>query len=78
MTTIETLNNIFRLVFDDEDIQILPYMTANDVDGWDSLTHVNLIAAIEAKLDVRFTPKELLRHRNVGDLVSDIDSKLVV
>jgi len=75
MTTIETLNQIFCMVFDDDSIQILPEMTANDVDGWDSLSHVNLITTIEAKFNIRFTQKELLKQRNVGNLIADIDRK---
>lgn len=77
MTTIENLNQIFRMVFDDDTLQITPDMTANDVDGWDSLSHVNLITTIEAKFDFRFTQRDLLKQRNVGDLIADIDRKLV-
>lgn len=77
MTTIETLNQIFCLVFDEDTLQITPDMTANDIDGWDSLSHVNLITAIEAKFNIRFTQKELLKQRNVGDLIADIDRKLI-
>ncbi len=77
MTTIETLNQIFCMVFDEDTLQITPDMTANDIDGWDSLSHVNLITAIEAKFNIRFTQKELLKQRNVGDLITDIDRKLI-
>ncbi len=76
MTTMETLNQIFQMVFDDDSIQIHPALTANDVDGWDSLSHVNLITTIEAKFGIRFTQKELLKQKNVGDLITDIDRKL--
>ena len=76
MTTQETLNQIFRMVFDDDSIVIAPEMTANDVDGWDSLSHINLITAIESKFNFRFTQKELMKQRNVGDLITDIDRKL--
>lgn len=76
MTTIETLNQIFCMVFDDDTLRVSPDMTANDVDGWDSLSHVNLITTIEAKFNIRFTHKELLKQRNVGDLLADIDRKL--
>lgn len=76
MNTMETLNQIFRMVFDDDGIEVTPQMTANDVDGWDSLSHVNLITTIETKFNIRFTQKELLKHRNVGDLLADIDRKL--
>lgn len=76
MTTQEKLNAIFCEVFDDEDIKIHPAMTANDVDGWDSLSHVNLIVAVEGKFGIRFTQKELLTFKNISDLMNCIDSKL--
>ena len=76
MTTIEKVNNIFRMVFDDEQINIRPEMTANDVDGWDSLSHVNLILAVEKSFNIKFTQKELLTFKNVGDLLRSIDSKI--
>lgn len=72
----ERLNEIFCEVFDDDDIRIAPEMTANDVDGWDSLSHVNLILAIEIKFDLIFSHKELLTFRNVGDLMASISSKI--
>lgn len=76
MTTVKTLNDIFRMVFEDDDIAIFPEMTANDIDGWDSLSHVNLITTVESKFQIRFTQKELLKQRNVGDLIADIEAKL--
>ena len=72
----ENLNQIFRMVFDDDAIQILPEMTANDVDGWDSLSHVNLIVAVENSFKIRFTQKELLTFKNIGDLYRSIEKKL--
>jgi len=77
MTTMETLNDIFRLVFDDDEILINLEMTANDVDGWDSLSHVNLITAVEAKFKIRFNQKELLTMKNIGDLYNAIHSKII-
>lgn len=70
------LNEIFCEVFDDDDIKITPEMTSNDVDGWDSLSHVNLIVVVEAKFGIRFTQKELLTFRNVSDLMDCIERKL--
>jgi len=72
----EQLNLIFREVFDDDAINITPQMTANDVEGWDSLSHVTLIVAIETRFKIRFTQKELMTFKNVGDLLSSISSKL--
>ena len=76
MELLDKLNYIFCEVFDDEDIKIAPEMTANDVDGWDSLSHVNLIVAIETKFNIRFNQKELLTFKNVGDLLNSIRSKV--
>lgn len=65
------------MVFDDDDIKLSSDTTANDVDGWDSLSHVNLITAIELRFNIRFSQKELLKHRNVGDLIANIEQKMV-
>jgi acyl carrier protein len=70
------LNEIFRLVFDDDTIEIAPEMTANDIDGWDSLSHVNLIIAVEAGFSIRFAHRELLTFKNIGDLLRSIESKI--
>lgn len=72
----EHLNRIFCEVFDDDDIRITREMTANDVDGWDSLSHVNLIVAIECKFNIAFSQRELLTFKNVGCLLDSICSKL--
>lgn len=74
----DRLNEIFCEVFDDDDIKIAPGMTANDVDGWDSLSHVNLIVTIETKFNIRFSQKELLTFKNVGDLLNSIQSKITI
>jgi acyl carrier protein len=72
----ERLNKIFCEVFDDDDITIYPEMTANEVDGWDSLSHVNLIVLIETRFNIKFSHKELLTFKNVGDLINCISSKI--
>jgi acyl carrier protein len=76
MNTLEKLNGIFRIVFDNDDINVRPETTANDVDGWDSLSHVNLILAVEKGFKIRFTQTELLTFKNVGDLLRAVESKL--
>ena len=76
MSTMNKLNEIFCEVFDQDDLQIAPEMTADDVDGWDSLSHINLIIAVESAFKIRFNQKELLTFKNVGDLLSSIESKL--
>jgi acyl carrier protein len=76
MTVIEKLNSIFHYVFEDDSIRITQKTTANDIDAWDSLSHVNLIVAIETMFKVKFTQKELVSFKNVGDLVQSIESKI--
>jgi acyl carrier protein len=72
----DRLNKIFCEVFDDDDIRIAPEMTANDIDGWDSLSHVNLIVAVETRFNIRFKHKELLALKNVGELLKTIQIKI--
>lgn len=76
MTTHEKLNSIFREVFDDDGIAVGPETTANDVDGWDSLSHINLIVAVESRFNIRFGQKELLTFKNVGDMLRCIEAKI--
>jgi len=76
MSILEPLNKIFCEVFDDDDIELSAEMTADDIDGWDSLSHVNLIVTIETRFKIRFTQKELLTFKNVGDLMKSIESKI--
>ena len=76
MDIITSLTGIFREVFDDDEIDLSPTMTANDIDGWDSLSHVNLIVTVESRFNIKFNQKELLTFRNVGDLMASIASKL--
>ena len=76
MQNMEKLTEIFRMVFDDDAIELSPGTTAGDVDGWDSLSHINLILAIETEFGIRFASRELLTYKNVGDLLKGIESKL--
>ena len=63
------LHAIFRAVFDDASLQLSRSTTAADVEGWDSLTHIELIAAVEKQLGVKFKLTEIMKFKNVGDLV---------
>ena len=75
MTTMQELEATLREVFDDAALRVTEATTANDVDGWDSLSHVNVIVAVEARFGVRFTPREALTFRNVGDMARAIDAR---
>lgn len=62
------LQQVFREVFDDDELVVTDTITAKDVPGWDSLMHAQLIVAVEAEFGVRFASAEVGRLQNVGDL----------
>lgn len=71
----EKLTTVFRDVLDEDDLVLTPAMTAEDVDGWDSLSHVRLVLAVSKAFGVKFSAAEVGRLKNVGDLVEMIQSK---
>lgn len=73
----EQLNLIFRKVFSNNALTLTEELTANDVDQWDSLTHMRLITEIEQSFMIKFKLKELNKMRNVGDMIDLIQSKLL-
>jgi acyl carrier protein len=70
-----TLTEIFRAVLDNDEIVLAPHLTAKDVAGWDSLSHVRLILTIEKTFRVSFTASQIGRLKNVGELAALIQSK---
>lgn len=70
------LQEIFRNVFDDDEIELFDEMTSEDVEDWDSLSHVNLILKIEKEFGVKFTVDEITQTENVGQFISIINEKL--
>jgi acyl carrier protein len=75
----EILNEVtavFSDTLDEDKLQLQESSTADDVEGWDSLTHVQLVVAVEKKFKIRFTAKEIQGWKNVGELVDSISSKL--
>ena len=67
---------IFRDVLDNEEITLAPNTTAADIEEWDSLTHVELIVAVEKHFHVKFTSSEILSWKNVGEMVGSITKHL--
>lgn len=70
----ERLNNVFQDVFDDEDITVTAETTADDIEDWDSLEHINLIAAVEQEFGIKFTMGQVVSMKNVGEMVSIIEN----
>ena len=71
----QTLNEVFRDVFDDESITVNDQTTAADVDGWDSHMHISLIDAVEEAFDIRFDMKTVVKMKNVGEMVDVIEQE---
>ena len=71
-----TLNAVFRRVFDNDQIVINEQMTANDVEEWDSLAHINLIMEIESEFNLKFTVDDIVGLKNVGEMIELIERKL--
>lgn len=70
------MNNVFREVFDNPEIEIFDEMTASDVVGWDSFSHINLITSIEIEFDLEFTQQEAFGFKTVGELKEAILKKI--
>lgn len=70
------LERVFREVFDDETIVITEGTKAADIDGWDSLEHINLIIAVEREFKVKFVTREIAGLKDVGEFESVLKTKL--
>jgi acyl carrier protein len=75
-TVTATLQGTFRKCFYNPSIEISDACTVDDVDGWDSLSHVRLMLAAERAFGVELAPEETARLRNVGELIDYIMERL--
>lgn len=72
----ERVQNVFRDVFEDDEIEITDATTADDIEEWDSLTHIQLIVEIEKEFGIKFTTIETIKLKNVGELIGLIEKKM--
>lgn len=72
---IEKLNDIFIDVMDNDEISIAESTTSNDIEEWDSLTHVHLVVEIQRAFGINFSAKEMMNWNNVGEMVDSIIQK---
>ena len=70
-----TLNEVFQDVFDDESIKVDEETTADDIEDWDSLEQINLIAAVEQEFGMKFTMGQVVTMKNVGEMADIIMSQ---
>jgi len=68
--------NIFRDVFDDESLVITDDTTATDIEDWDSLTHITLVNEVEDAFNYKFSMKEVLGMKNVGEMLDILEKHL--
>ena len=76
MDTIEKLNEIFIEQLENPSIKLTGETTADDIEEWDSLSHIQLVVTIEKAFRIRFTSSEIVGFKNVGELARCIDNKV--
>lgn len=72
----EKLLAVFRDVFEDDELEISPTTTADDIEGWDSLTHVSLMINVERAFGLKFSSTQVASLKNVGQLIDLVSSRL--
>lgn len=71
----DRLNDIFRDVFDDDSLSVNESTTAKDIEDWDSLSHITLVGAVEDEFRMKFSMKEVVEMKNVGEMVQIIAAR---
>ncbi len=74
--TLEQVRLVMEDVFDLDELSLTPGTTADDIEEWDSLSHIRLIVALERRFKIKFRNSELEGLMNVGDLIRVIDGKI--
>lgn len=72
----EKIQDIFRDVFDDEELIVADSTSSDDIEEWDSLSHIQLVVAIEKAFGLKLTSKEILSWEDVGEMADAIHAKL--
>ena len=70
------LTKLFRDVFDDDSLELRDDMTAKNVEGWDSLTNIDLVVAVEKRFKIKLTTKDVVGLKNVGELLRLIEQRV--
>ncbi len=69
------IENIFKTILDNDDLELSPESTPNDIEQWDSLNHMQLLNAVEKKFEIKFKLKEMMNFKNVGDICDAVMEK---
>lgn len=73
---LEKLQEVFQDVMDNDEIQLSEGTNSDDIEEWDSLTHIQLVVAIEKYFGIKFLSKEITSWKNVGDTMDSILNKI--
>lgn len=73
---IASLLIVFRSTFSNQTINLSEELTADDIDGWDSITHLDLIVAVEKNFSIEINGFDVMGLKNVGDLINLVERKL--
>jgi acyl carrier protein len=73
---LEELNKVFHSVFKNESFIVKSETTADDIKGWNSLSHMHLIDAVEQHFNCEFSFNEVMKFTNVGDMIAAISNKI--
>jgi acyl carrier protein len=72
------LTEIMRDIFDEDDVEYRDSLTADDVEGWDSLSHVRFMVAVENSFGLRFTSSEMDGFKNVGEMLDVVVQRATI
>jgi len=75
MSIKEELTKVFEEVFDEDQLELTPETTANDIEAWDSMSHVTMLMAVEDHFNVEFEQWEIMNLPDVGALLALIEKK---
>lgn len=70
------LKDVLVKVLEHNNFEISPSLTASDIDGWDSLSHMLIIGEVEEAFSIKFKLRELNKMKNLGDLINLIKQKV--
>lgn len=73
--TIERIKEVFKVVFEREDLNISEETNANDIKEWDSFKHLSLLAMLEKEFNIKFEVDDIVSMENVGDIIRLIKLK---
>ena len=74
---LSALDEVFQDEFDDDTLHVTDATTANDIEDWDSLEHINLVVAVEKRFKIKFTMGEVAGMKDVGEMVDIILKRMV-